>query len=107
MNLDRRINLYQPGRTPRGSDGSRLRASPTVYRIFAKRQARQGSEGIVQDTRVEEQRVIYTIRFSKLAARINTTWWIQDNNIEYRIESAYESHIGRRQFLTLVAVARL
>ena len=106
MRLDRTIEIYEPGRVLRGTGGSRSRASPTVHRIQARRQARQGSEGIVQDTRVEENRVTYTIRDGSLSRRIDTTWWIRDSGLDYRIESVYEPPIGRRQFLALVAVAR-
>ena len=103
MKLDRTIYLYEPG--PR-QEGTRLRGAPTVHRIYAGRQARQGSESIAQDTRFEEKRVTYMIRYNDLTSRIDTQWWLRDSGLDYRIESVYEPPIGRRQFLALVTVAR-
>ena len=106
MKLDRTIELYEPGRVIRDSDRSRARADATVHRIQARRQARQGAEGIDQDIHVGQNRITYTIRAGNLSRRIDTTWWISDGGLDYRIESVYEPPIGRRQFLALVTVAR-
>ena len=105
MKLDRRIVLFEPGAQVRNADGSTSHGEPTQHRVFAKRQARSGSEGIVIDTAVAEYPVEYTIRSGGLDS-LDTTWWLTDGGQEYRIEAVYEPNIGRRQFLALRAVLR-
>ena len=106
MHLDRKITLYQPGQIQINDEGIRSRAPALGRQVHAKRVARSGSEGISVETSLQETTVDYMIRNNPVVAGINKDWWLEDGGQDYRIESVYEPAIGRRQFLTIRAVAR-
>ena len=106
MHLDRRITLFQPGQLQISNEGIRSRNAPTGRTVFAKRMARTGTEGITVETSLQETPVDYVIRNNRTVAGVDKEWYLVDSGQEYRIESVHEPAIGRRQFLTIRAVAR-
>ena len=107
MHLDRIITLYEPGRVTRDAEGNRTRAEPVAMEVYARRLAKQGNEGITLDIALQTQPVDYMIRYSPMVASMDKEWYLEDDGVEYRIESVHEPAIGRRQFLLVKAVARV
>lgn len=105
MQLDRRIVLVHPGATQRRADGSWGAAAGAREARWAHRRDGPGREGTPADTVTAERTVRFTIRRYP-GEQINTTCWLEDEGEEFRIESVFEPAVGRRQFLTLVAVRR-
>ena len=106
MHLDRRITLYEPGQLQISTEGIRSRGDAVGRTVYAKRMARSGTEGISVETSLQETPVDYVIRNNPVVRTINKEWYLVDSGQEYRIESVHEPAIGRRQFLTIRAVAR-
>ena len=107
MHLDRKITLYQPGQVTRDAEGNRTRGHPVAMEVFARRIAKQGTEGITLDIALQSQPVDYMIRYSPMVAGIDRDWYLEEDGVEYRIESVHEPAIGRKQFLVIRSVARV
>ena len=105
MRLDRIIELHEPGPEIRDDTGSIRYGPAIVHTEWANRIDQAGDTRITLDTLVSEFPVRYTIRAEGLE-ELTTRWTVVEDGKTYKIQSFFESSIGRGQFLVLVCVAR-
>ena len=105
MQLNRIIELHEPGPEIRGETGSITYGPSTVHTAWAHRIDQAGHTGIAFDTLVSEFPVKYTIRAEGME-ELTTRWTVVEDGKTYRIESFFESTRGRGQYLVLVCAAR-
>ena len=100
MNLDRQIDLYEPGAETRDEIGSITRGPDTVHRVYANKSARAGSTGIAYDTAYVYEPTRFTIRYSGFS-HMTPKWGLVEDGESYKIESIYEPKGTRRQWLVI------
>ena len=100
MNLDRQIELLEPGPETISDVGGREYGDPTVHRVYAHKSARAGSTGIIYSTTYVYEPTRYTIRYAGFS-HMTVKWGLVDEGKEHKIESIYEPRGTRRQWLVI------